>query len=103
MIIKFVGKEERRRDKSAVWCKLCGGSIRCTAKDPVVAATSLGNGLFHYECAKKKWRKISESLNRGARGGREVREDGPKGGIVLPAEGDRACGEPDTGGDPDDS
>jgi hypothetical protein len=36
-------------------CSHCGKFIAATRKDPVVAASSLGTGYYHYDCARAIW------------------------------------------------
>jgi hypothetical protein len=37
-------------------CVSCGKFIQATKHDPIVAASSLGEGYYHYACAVETWR-----------------------------------------------
>lgn len=48
-------------------CEACHVAVKASANDPVVTASSLGRGAFHYACAKRRWREIAEGRRRDAR------------------------------------
>jgi hypothetical protein len=49
----------------AAYCSRCNKVLNCSADEPCVAASSLGPGTYHLDCARAEWVDIArEEVDR---------------------------------------